>query len=106
MSAFEQLKRMTAADSEPKLANEEISEILASYAAADAEGRPPASPEWQPTYRMNAAAREGWRRKAAKASELISTDLDGDRMSANQVFEHCQRMIQAYSRGSATVSMV
>lgn len=103
---FDKLKIMTAAGSEPKLSNEELETLLASFTAPDPDGNGPNDPEWVPTYRLKAAAAEGWRWKAAKASELISSDLDGDRMSANQVFEHCERMVKIYSRGSASVSVL
>jgi len=32
-----------------------------------------------------------------KCSDLVSTDLDGDRMSSNQMFEHCERMVRKYA---------
>ena len=102
--AFEKLKAMTAATAEPLLSNEELEEILASCQTEDPAGASPQDPEWVPTYNLRAAAREGWKRKAAKAAELISTDLDGDRMSANQVFEHCERMVRMYA-GTASVSV-
>ncbi|MCC6328992.1 MAG: hypothetical protein IT174_10780 [Acidobacteria bacterium] len=105
MDHFEQLKRMTAAAAEPVLANDEIESLLAMFAVVDADGLKPTDPEWRPTYRLKAAAAEGWRWKAAKAAELISSDLDGDRMSAHQVFYHCQDMVKIYSRGTATTSM-
>jgi hypothetical protein len=71
--AYQKLSRMVAADSEPKLAPADLEMLLASAA-------------------------EGWRWKAAKASELVSVDLDGERLSSNQIFEHCERMARMYSR--------
>lgn len=96
-SVFEQLSRMVASDKEPTLTGAEIDDLLAMFARPDKNGITPDKPEWIPTYLMRAAAAEGWRWKAAKASELISTDLDGDRMSSDQIFNHCQRMIKLYS---------
>lgn len=103
--ASEKLQRMVAADAEPKLASGDIVILLEMFATKDAAGRGPSDEDWIPTYKLRAAAAEGWRWKAAKASELISSDLDGDRMSANQLFEHCQRMIRSYaSAGSAQIT--
>ncbi len=99
---------MIAADSEPKLESGDIELLLASYAKVDKNGKSPSAAEWIPTYNINAAATEAWRWKAAKASELISVDLDGERMSSNQVFEHCERMARMYSRklaGSVTTAI-
>lgn len=103
-SAFTKLSLMTAACAEPKLSNDELETLLGMFAKTDAAGNAPADAGWTPTYKLRAAAAEGWRWKAAKASELISSDLDGDRMSANQLFEHCQRMVRSYSSsGSAEI---
>lgn len=101
---YEKLERMTAAAVEPKLTNEELESLLSSFAVTDKNGALPSAPEWIPTYKLRAAAAEGWRWKAAKASEMVSTDLDGDRMSANQMFEHCERMIRRYA-ASTSVSV-
>lgn len=100
---FTKFSRMVAADKEPTLANDVLEEILDGFATSDAAGNLPTDPEWVPTYHLRAAAREGWKRKAAIAAELQSTDLDGDRMSANQIFEHCEAMVRRYS-GAASVS--
>jgi hypothetical protein len=97
MAAIDRLRAMTAAGSQPKLSEEDLTDLLARFSIADSAGRPPSDPAWVATYDLRAAAREGWRLKAAKAAELISTDLDGDRLSANQLFEHCQAMIRSFS---------
>lgn len=98
MNVFERFQRMVAADSEPQLSSDECGAILELFAVSDKDGNLPSAPEWTPTYRLNAAAAEAWRWKAAKASELVSIDLDGERMSSNQVFDQCERMIRHYSR--------
>lgn len=96
---------MTAWDKEPTLSDEEIDSLLTIYSVADADGYEPGDEDWVETYNLRAAAAEGWRWKAARSSELQSTDLDGDRMSSNQIFEHCQRMIKTYSRATASPSV-
>ncbi len=97
-TSFQKLSRMVAAESEPKLTPSDIDLLLADFAVTDKAGIAPDDADWQPTYRLNAAAAEGWRWKAARASELVSADLDGERLSSNQIFEHCQRMVITYSR--------
>lgn len=103
MTAEERLKIYTAWDREPALIQAEITELLALSQVADVNGVAPGGSGYLPTYNLRAAAREGWRWKLGKASEMTSTDLDGDRMSANQVFDHCREMIRLYSRGTAAV---
>lgn len=97
---------MVAASAEPQLSNDDLDEILTLHRATDKNGNPPTADEWAATFRMNKAASEGWRWKAAKASELISVDLDGERMSSNQIFDHCEKMVQIYSRkGAGTITL-
>lgn len=101
---FTKLQRMTAATAEPQLTNAELEDLLSSFATADSNDALPSAPEWIPTYNLRAAAREGWKIKLARAAEAVSTDLDGDRMSANQLFDHCERMVKRYS-GATSVSV-
>jgi hypothetical protein len=102
---FDKFRRMVAADQEPKLDEDDLAAILAGFQKVDVNGVAPDETGWVPTYNLRAAAAEGWRWKAGRAAELQSTDLDGDRMSANQIFDHCQEMIKTYSRGTASVSI-
>lgn len=97
MTDEERLKIYVAWDKEPSLSQAEITELLALFLVTDASGVAPGGTGYVPTRNLRAAAREGWRWKLAKAAELQSTDLDGDRMSANQIFEHCERMVRRYS---------
>lgn len=99
------LKRMTAADSQPLLSSDDLDDLLTMFQKTDRNGILPGADGWIETYNLNAAAAEGWRWKSAKASELVSIDLDGERMSSNQMFDQCKEMIRIYSRKqSATVS--
>lgn len=97
------LRTLTAADGVPKLTDDEIDRLLAKYAIADSDGLTPDDEDWVPTYNMRAAAREGWKLKMAKAAELTSTDLDGDRMSANQIFQHCREMLRQFGGTASPV---
>lgn len=101
MTAEERLKIFTAWDKEPALVQAEISELLALHQVVDVNGVSPGGSGYLPTHNLRAAAREGWKWKMAKAAELQSTDFDGDRMSANQIFEHCERMVKRYSNSAS-----
>lgn len=95
---------MTAQDTEPLLSEADLDDLLLLFRRPDTNGNAPGADGWTPTYDLNRAAAEGWRWKAARASELVSVDLDGERLSSNQIFEHCQAMAQMYSRkGTASL---
>lgn len=97
-------KRLVAWDKEPTLTEGELEEILETYLCVDANGVLPSDgdEDYVPTYKIDLAAAEAWDVKAARATELISTDLDGDRMSSDQVFAHCERMARKYRRRTAS----
>lgn len=99
----EQLRARTAADQEPRLSAEDIDLLLDQFKTTDAAGLPPTDPLWTPTYNLRAAARAGWKLKSGRAAELINSDLDGDRLEAQQIFEHCQRMVVEFSGNAAPV---
>lgn len=103
-TAKARLKTMTASASKPTLSETEIDQLISMFSVADANLNAPNSVGWAPTYNLRAAAKEGWKWKMGKASELISTDLDGDRMSAQQIFDHCKEMMNSYS-GTASAAM-
>jgi hypothetical protein len=41
---------------------------------------------------LNAAAEAGWKRKAALASEMVTTGSGPDRLALEQVYDHCLKM--------------
>lgn len=98
------VKRLTAWDKEPVLFEEELTEILEQYRTVDVNGVLPSDgdEDYVPTYNIKLAIAECWDIKAGRATELISTDLDGDRMSSDQVFAHCERMARKYRRRTAS----
>lgn len=89
---------MTSAESEPMLSDEDLSQLLELFGVPDTLDRPPSDLNWVPTYDLNAAAAEGWRWKAARASEMTAIDLDGTKLSAEQLFSHCEKMVFLYGR--------
>lgn len=103
MTIEERLKIRCAWTAEPQLSQGEITEILAMHQIIDANGVSPGGDGYVPTWNLRAATREGWLWKLGKAAELQSTDLDGDRMSANQIFDQCERMVKRYAGTASPV---
>lgn len=104
MTDEERLKSMTAWDKTPVLSQEEITDLLERHLTEDADGVLPSEDGYVTTHNLRAAAREGWMLKLGKAAELISSDLDGNRMSADRIFEHCERMVRKYSGTASPVT--
>lgn len=98
---FSRFSNMVAADIEPTLDSGDLELILNSFPVIDADGFAPSDAEWTPTYNLRAAAAEGWRWKMGRVAHLVSSDLDGDRMSSNQLFEHCERMVRKFSAAAS-----
>jgi hypothetical protein len=104
-SALDRLKRLTAWDKDPALSIDDLNAILEAYQVPDANGVAPGEDGWVPTYRMNAAIAEAWETKAGRAAEYVSTDMNDDRLSSNQIFDHCEKMALKYRRkGNTSVS--
>lgn len=95
-SPKEKLKKITAWDVAPELSDAEIDELLAANAVADADGNPPSSEEWEPTYDVNAAAAAGWLIKAGRAASTTETEPDSVNVTS-RVFANCLRMSRVYS---------
>jgi hypothetical protein len=101
----DELKLITAWETEPALTETEIGEILAAAAIADEDGLPPADENWKPTYDMNKAAANAWLVKAARASALTEEDPPGSGIYTSKVFENCRAMARIYAgRTRATVT--
>ena len=93
-TAKDKLKKLTAWDTAPALAEAELDELLVQTSTVDADGFSPADDEWVPTYDINAAAAAGWLIKAGRASEL--TEIDGSGVVTSKVFDNCRAMARIY----------
>lgn len=96
--ALARLQRMVAYDSDPVLTAEEVEDLLALSAVADADGLAPTDTGWTPTWDLHRGAAEGWRWKAAKAASRFQFSADGASFNRQQVIEHCERMSAQYRR--------
>lgn len=104
--ARRRLAMMVAADSEPTLAADEVADLLQLVKRADVYGLLPADTGWIPTYDLNAAAAEGWRRKAGKVSGSNDFSVDGDSYSDSQQHAMCLEMARSYAaKSSGTISL-
>jgi hypothetical protein len=103
-SSKTRLKAMTAWADEPALSDQEIDDLLTLYQVKDSAGIAPGEDDYTATYNLRGAAREGWKIKMGRAAKMASTDLDGNRASAQQIFDHCDEMVKRYA-GAGTVSI-
>jgi hypothetical protein len=104
--ARDQLAEMVAATTEPTLDSGELDSLLALAQRPDDEGRLPDDGEWEPTWDLNAAAAEGWRRKAGKAAPVGNRQVDNQRIELQGVYAHCLSQAEAYAQLVAPIPLV
>ena len=98
----DKLKKMTAWNVVPTLADAEMEELLVQFSIADSNGLAPAHEQWTPTYDLNAAACSGWLIKAGRASSLVEVDPPGSGLFSSKVFENCRSMARIYAGKGGT----
>lgn len=99
------IARMTDAAAEPELTEADLEDLLGVAARADKTGLYRGDDGWQPTWDVNAAAAEGWRRKAGRAATKFNFAEDSQRFDRSQIFQHCKQQELTYatkSMGSLT----
>lgn len=95
-AALNRLKRLAAADVDPKLSPSDLVDILEASRSRDRFGVLPIITGWESTYDMNRAAAEAWDTKAAKAAGDHDFSADGASYSASQVVKHCREQASMY----------
>ncbi|MEZ5422929.1 MAG: hypothetical protein R2682_07540 [Pyrinomonadaceae bacterium] len=107
MSALDELKLLTAWDTEPTLTEAELNSALAKAALPDAAGVLPPESGWSATYDLNSAAAEVWLIKAARASATVEVDPPGSGVFTSKVFDNCRKMARIYAgkRNSSSVTV-
>lgn len=80
----------------PTLTEQEVSDLLATYALPDASGRSPDAEGWVGTWDIRAASRAGWLLKAAKAVPEVNFAGDGAQGSLSDIHAHCMAMAKRY----------
>lgn len=96
--ARSRLDSMLQSASEPLLTQAEVEALLVEAKRADADGLAPSDTGWTPTWDLNAAAAEGWRRKAGKVAGRFDVTVDGDALRRSQMFSACLVMADRYAR--------
>lgn len=97
---LEKLSRMVLADEEPALSTAQLEDCLVYARRPDSEGRGYSDTDWEPTWDLDAAAAEGWRRKASIAANRFNFAEDNQRFDRAQVYQHCAAQAEDYARRS------
>jgi len=97
------LSRLVQADTEPTLSPEELADCLFLARCVDESGLAPSDPDWTPTWDLNKAAAEGWRRKAAKVVTAYDVQADDAKLSRSQMFKQFMQMAKLYANKSISV---
>lgn len=101
------IERMVLADEDPVLTADDVADLVAGAARPDADGYVTGDANWTPTWDLNAAAAEGWARKAGIAASRFNFAEDGQRFDRAQIYQHCEAQRKLYADrlvGSAPVS--
>lgn len=102
--AADRLSSMVAAESAPTLTLVEVDDLLRGARRADGDGYEIADVGWTPTWDLNAAAAEGWRRKAGKVAGEFTFNADGGSFNRAEQYRACLDMAKSYSRGVGSYS--
>jgi hypothetical protein len=100
------LEEMLQIDAEPTLGLSSVDDLLEFAKRVDSNRLAPGDTDWEPTWDLNAAAAEGWRRKAGAVAGRFNVTVDGDALSRAQAFGHCLQMAERYAnRVAGTVQL-
>lgn len=94
------LKLLILDQDDPTLTDAQVVDILAYARRADTDDLDYSDAAWTPTWDLDAAAAEGWRRKAGLAAARFNFAEDGQRFDRAQVYEHCIKQADYYARRS------
>ena len=93
------IERLTDYNTDPTLGTADISDLLEVAARPDESGyvRSDGTATWTATWDLNAAAAEGWRRKAGKAATRYNFSEDGQSFTRAQIYAHCLSQAEHYA---------
>lgn len=94
------LELMVLADEDPALDPSQIEDLLNRARRPDPDTLVYGETGWAPTWDLDAAAAEGWRRKAGLAVARFNFAEDGQRFDRAQIYAHCLSMAEQYARKS------
>lgn len=98
--ALDKLALMVLADEDPALDAAQVADCLTHARRPDADDLDVTDAGWTPTWDLDAAAAEGWRRKAGIAAARFSFAEDGQRFDRAQIYAHCLGQAEQYARRS------
>jgi hypothetical protein len=94
------LELMVLADEDPALSSDQVADCLTYARRPDEDDNDYADAAWTPTWDLDAAAAEGWRRKAGIAAARFNFAEDSQRFDRAQIYAHCLSQAAEYSRRS------
>jgi len=95
---------MVLAEDDPALSDEQIKDLVELARRPDASGLTALDGGWTPTWDLNFAAAEGWRRKAGIAAARFNFSEDGQNFQRAQIYAHCIAQAEAYaSKGMGSI---
>lgn len=92
-----QLRFMILPGEDPTLTDPEVDSILQAARRPDADDLDYSDADWTPTWDLNAAAAEGWRRKAGYAASRFNFAEDSQRFDRAQIYAHCLAQAKQYA---------
>jgi hypothetical protein len=99
--AKSKLALMLLSDEDPVLSDEQLDDLTERARRPDAEGLTFADGDaWTPSWDLDAAAAEGWNRKAGMAANRFNFGEDGQTFQRAQVYANCVKQAEIYARRS------
>lgn len=95
--ALARLTEMVAADQRPVLSPDTVGRLLDDFRVKDRDGNLVTDPGYVETWNLNAAAAEGWRRKAALVAGDFTFSADDASYSKGDVLANMERMVAMYA---------
>lgn len=92
------LELMILPNEDPVLSATQVTDLLTYARRPDADDLDYSDAGWTPTWDLDAAAAEGWRRKAGLAATRFSFAEDGQRFDRAQIYAHCLKQAEHYAR--------
>lgn len=92
------LALMVLSDQDPALIDAQLTDCLTYARRPDSSGLDYSQAGWTPTWDMDAAAAEGWRRKAGIAAARFNFAEDSQRFDRAQIYDHCISQQEQYAR--------
>lgn len=103
--ATDRLALLVASVEEPILSPANLADLLVLSKRVDEKGLLPTEVGWVPTFDLNAAACEGWRRKAGLASAGYNFTASGKAFARSDIVKHCLDMSKEYAKKSGLSSI-